>query len=188
MDGRRVSDGTIKTAQTDLVNGHRHQVEVVREVRRAEAPEPSYMENVIRVEEQDGMKIYDRVVVRSDRGHTHGVRVEGEGDDAKVILESAQGYFRSRVPVYASGLTFFDKEGKQKDSGVSVGDEWTYRSYVDGGASLSKAVYEYNNFRPERFDNPDLVELELTLGVFSNLSRQDRAAGAGANCVGECSG
>jgi len=81
------------------------------------------------------------------------------------------GNFRARIPIYASKLAFTDRNGELKATGINVGDEWNYRGYVDGGspvgpASLSSAIFEYDNFTAETFGNKEIVRLEMTLGVF----------------------
>ena len=37
----------------------------------------------------------------------------------------------ARVPVYGK-LRFLDRTGQPAEKGINVGDEWTYRSFIDG--------------------------------------------------------
>jgi hypothetical protein len=46
---------------------------------------------------------------------------------------------------------------------VNVGNEWTYRSYVEGG-TLAAAVWKFDNIRPDRF--PEGLPLDMTIRVF----------------------
>ena len=90
---------------------------------------------------------------------------------SRINLGPATGYFRARVPAYANSLVFFDSDGSPNQRGIDVGREWSYRGYVDGGNairpnSLAKAELVFDNITPERFENPDLLILEMTLSVF----------------------
>ena len=103
--------------------------------------------------------------------HIHRVKVDGDDDSATVTLGNATGYFRARVPIYARKLSFTNRNGELKTTGINVGDEWEYRGYVDGGspigpASLSSAIFEYEGFTPALFRDGDILPLEMTLGVF----------------------
>lgn len=93
--------------------------------------------------------------------HWHEVRREGEGPHAKYVLGPPQGTLQARLPVYGK-LTFYDRDGKL-GSGVNVGNEWTYRSYLEGG-TLASAVWEYSGITEQDF--PNGFPLELTLRVF----------------------
>jgi hypothetical protein len=47
------------------------------------------------------------------------------------------------VPQYGK-LKFIDRSGQAKDSGISVGNEWTYRSFIDGGTQAT-AIWTFDN-------------------------------------------
>lgn len=168
--GRRVSANAIKEAFTGFDSGHRHRIEVVEEIRDADKP-PKYKGNILSQRTRpDGKEIFERVFVRPAAGHTHSVTIVGEGDDAEIKLGPANGYFRARVPTYCSEVVFYDREG-QISSGIDVGREWRYRGYIDGGNlmnrnSLSKAVFQFDEFTADSFRNPEVLPLEMTLGVF----------------------
>lgn len=57
------------------------------------------------------------------------------------IPADAQSQLISRVPVYGD-LTFADKFGGPARKGISVGDEWEFRSYLEGGTK-SRAYYNF---------------------------------------------
>ena len=170
--GRRVSPGTVMAAETESVSGHRHRIEVVSDVRDPRERQPEDESNIWKKEvRNDGRNVYYRLLTELKAGHVHRVEVNGEARDAEVSLGNATGYFRSRVPVYASGLQFFNRKGQAKDKGISVGKEWEYRGYVDGGSfmgptSLSEAMFTYERFPKDKFADLEILPLELTLGVF----------------------
>jgi hypothetical protein len=68
----------------------------------------------------------------------------------------------ARVPVYGQ-LRFRDRDGAHAMEGINVGDQWTYRQYIEGG-TLAAAVWHFQGLTPEKF--PDGLKLNMTLGVF----------------------
>ncbi len=173
LDGRRVSENAVKEALTTFESGHRHRLELIQDIREAGDPPPENMESVVSQESLPGNRIlYQRVICSSLGSHRHRVRVEGSNEQARIYLSSALGYFRARVPIYAQQLSFTDREGVENREGINVGNEWSYRGYVDGGsssfrASLSEARFDFDNFRESRFSGSnDFVVLEMTLAVF----------------------
>lgn len=69
---------------------------------------------------------------------------------------------RARVPTYGK-LRFTDKDGQQRSHGISVGSEWTYRSYVEG-ATQASGVWTFDDVSEQRFG--DDLQLDLTVRVF----------------------
>lgn len=103
--------------------------------------------------------------VEMENNHWHGLRVAPELLAAKkgtAHTGGPEGGLIARVPVYGR-LKFVDRGGKPSDKGVSVGDEWTYRSYIEGG-TLAAAVWTFGNITPQEF--PNGLPVELNLGVF----------------------
>ena len=47
-------------------------------------------------------------------------------------LGPPEGMLLARVPIYGK-LSFRDRTGQPAEKGINVGDEWTYRSYIEGG-------------------------------------------------------
>lgn len=100
--------------------------------------------------------------VEQQKGHWHDVTKVGEGKDAKYILSNAQGDLEARVPIFGK-LTYRDRQGNITNRGINTGDEWEYRSAIEGGTA-SEAVWKFRDIRPERF--PEGLPLELTIQVF----------------------
>ncbi|MEL7499420.1 MAG: hypothetical protein AAFN77_17575 [Planctomycetota bacterium] len=200
LTGRRVSDEAFMEAQTNVVSGHAHALELLRDIRSPNDPEPLQKTNIInQIQLPDGRIEYHRIKCVETAGHTHRVIVDGEGDTATIRLGPAVGFFRARVPVMASELQFFGRDGEPKKGGYSVGKESTYRGYIDGGdyrsrTSLSKAEFSFFDFRPELFPSLEqgkapFVQLELRLMVFrTHKGDIEKRVGAGVrfeSIVGE---
>ena len=105
--------------------------------------------------------------VEMEQGHTHSLIVpkaaaDGHDKDAALATGPAEGMLLARVPVYGK-LSFLDRTGKPAEKGVNVGDEWTYRSFIEGG-SLAAAVWKFENISKEQF--PDGLPVEMSIEVF----------------------
>ncbi len=94
--------------------------------------------------------------------HEHSVWIVGEGDDQQVMIGPPRGALVARVPIYGT-LRFKDRTGRP-GQGISVGKEWTYRQYIEGG-SLAAGVWTFDGITPERYPE-GYLPLEMTLGVF----------------------
>jgi hypothetical protein len=102
--------------------------------------------------------------VEMEQGHWHELTAAKEGDAISYQLGSPQGQLVARVPLYGK-LTFRDRDGAEgKDKGANVGDEWDYRSFVEGG-TLAAAVWEFDGITEEAFPNGGLPA-ELTIRIF----------------------
>ncbi len=88
-----------------------------------------------------------------------------------LTVSGPEGAFMARVPVWGE-LTFKDRSGKGTARGISVGKEWTYRSFIEGG-TVAAAIWTFQNITPERF--PDGLPVEMTIRVFrSHKGKIDR--------------
>jgi hypothetical protein len=97
-------------------------------------------------------------------GHTHDVIVTGEGKDRKVTLGPAKDMLQAKAPVYGK-LQILDRNGNPSDTGINIGDEWTYRGYIEGGYNTkSRAIWTFSGITKERY--PEFLPLELNLQVF----------------------
>jgi hypothetical protein len=67
----------------------------------------------------------------------------------------------AKVPIYGK-LRFYDRTGRP-GKGISVGKEWTYRRYIEGG-SLAAAVWTFEGISAERY--PNGLPLEMNISVF----------------------
>ncbi|HMO83757.1 MAG TPA: hypothetical protein PKC18_02435 [Lacipirellulaceae bacterium] len=91
-------------------------------------------------------------------GHTH--QIEPDGDGYRVL--SPDGYIQARVPQYGK-LRFIDRSGQAKSRGISVGNEWTYRSFIDGNTPAT-AIWTFENV--DESLNPNELPLALIVEVF----------------------
>jgi len=94
-------------------------------------------------------------------GHTHSVVRSGEGPDAQFIVGPPEGLLTARV-VKRGQLRFLNRAG-DPGPGINVGEEWGYRSYIEGG-TLATAIWTFENMTADRYT--DGIDLELTLRVF----------------------
>jgi hypothetical protein len=93
--------------------------------------------------------------------HDHQVWVEGEGENRRYRVGPPEGALVARVPIYGR-LSFLDRTGRP-GKGISVGKEWTYRQYIEGG-SLASGVWMFQGITADQF--PDYIPLEMNLSVF----------------------
>ncbi len=100
---------------------------------------------------------------RLENGHTHTVSIEGKGDSARYRVGPPEGVLVARVPIRGK-LRFRDTQGVDKQEGINVGDEWFYRSYIQGGTDAA-AIWTFTGLREREFPE-DRLPLEMTLGVF----------------------
>ncbi|MCS7304569.1 MAG: hypothetical protein NZ602_05610 [Thermoguttaceae bacterium] len=94
-----------------------------------------------------------------EQGHTHRVI---QHPDGKLEVGPPEGNLIARVPLYGK-LRFLDRQGQPTDKGINVGEEWEYRSYIDGRTGAA-AIWTFEGIHPERF--PEGLLVEMTLGVF----------------------
>ena len=171
VTGKRVSQNALYDAATTEDNGHVHRLEIISDVRPADAPELEADDIIRTIKRDDGKVEYQRVMCLPVGNHTHAVTVTGEGDDAKISLGNSVGYFRARVPIYASEMTFYNREGEVSNKGINVGKESKRRGYVDGGSArnpstLSRVTFSFDDVRRNRFPELDFVPIDLDLGVY----------------------
>jgi len=95
-------------------------------------------------------------------GHWHEITARADGDKTAYTLSEPRGMFVARVPVYGE-LRFKDRGGHGGDRGISVGKEWKYRSFIEGG-TLAAAIWTFHDITPERF--PNGLPIEMTIRVF----------------------
>lgn len=102
-------------------------------------------------------------------GHSHEIERAGDG----YRVSSPIGYVRARVPQYGK-LRFIDRAGQAKTTGISVGNEWTYRSFIDGNTPAT-AIWTFANVdqsldpktrAPNDEDVSSVFPLALTVEVF----------------------
>ncbi len=100
--------------------------------------------------------------VEMEQRHTHPLVVQKDGGKVTYRIGPAEGMLVARVPVYGK-LAFRDRTGQPAEKGINVGDEWTYRSFIEGG-TLAAAVWTFQGITPERF--PNGLPVEMTIEAF----------------------
>jgi hypothetical protein len=112
-------------------------------------------------EDSDGKKSY-KAATDTQMRHTHDIQVVGDGDNVKFEIGPPEGALQARVPVYGK-LRFVDRSGRPADKGINVGNEWGYRSYIEGDSG-ARAIWTFSGITESRFRNG--LPVELTLRVF----------------------
>jgi hypothetical protein len=92
------------------------------------------------------------------QGHRHAVRRSGTG----YTVGAAEGLLEARRPLRGT-LRFLDREGRPSTKGISVGSEWTYRQYIEGG-SLAAAIWKFEGISEREY--ADGLPLEMIVRVF----------------------
>ena len=137
------------TVLTTTVQSHHHTLHVDVDASTAAGDEKGVRQGVVRTDPENG--------------HSHEITytVPAQGDVA-YACSGPLGQLQARVPIYGK-LHYRNREGKDTNKGINVGDEWEYRGYVEGG-TLSAAVWRFTGLREEDF--PRGLPVEMTLGVF----------------------
>jgi ABC-type transport system involved in multi-copper enzyme maturation permease subunit len=103
----------------------------------------------------------------STNEHEHAITSREVGGETLYELSGPQGLFRARVPLYGK-LRFLDRQGVAVAKGISVGSEWTYRSFIEGGTSAA-AIWTFsgvNESTLRREGDEQALPLELIVRVF----------------------
>lgn len=98
-------------------------------------------------------------VAMEQHGHTHSIRGLGPG---RYEVGAPEGILQARRPLRGR-LSFLGRNGLPSTRGISVGDEWAYRSYIEGG-TLAAAIWAFEGVREADF--PDGLPLESEIHVF----------------------
>ena len=159
---------------------HRHEVEVATLVEDAtivddkgnrglsgRTSEDDYHRHTVFIE-PDGRGYTD-----TQKGHRHLVTRIGKGDKARYVVGPPVGQMQARMPQYGS-LSFLDRAGKPTSKGINVGNEWTYRSYIEGG-TLGAANWTFDNITARRF--PASKEFEHGIPVDLDAARLPQLQG-----------
>ncbi len=131
-------DGSTKTLQqgwTTKAHGHRHRVFI---------------------------DLQGRARLDMEQGHTHVAKAE-PGVEGGFVLGGPEGLLTARIPKYGR-LVFRNRQGFDEVKGISVGDEWTYRSYIEGGSEAA-AIWTFSGMRESDFPG-DTIPVEMNIGVF----------------------
>ena len=98
----------------------------------------------------------------STQGHRHEVRAVTTGNAQTYAVGPALGLLEARKPLRGT-LRFLDRSGLPSTKGISVGAEWSYRQYIDGG-SLAAAIWTFNGITEQEFAKG--LPLEMIVRVF----------------------
>ena len=114
--------------------------------------------------------------------HWHEVATENSAGETQYVVSPPRDMFRARVPVYGK-LKFLDRTGQEKAKGVNVGNEWGYRSYIQGG-SQAAAIWTFNDVDEATY--PDGLPLEMFIRVFRTHKGiiEDEATGEAHGILG----
>lgn len=100
----------------------------------------------------------DGIVVSANHDHSHGAVVS---DDGTISFGESEGNLQARVPKYGR-LRYIDRNGEE-GRGVSVGSEWGYRRYIEGGTPAT-AIWTFEGLKPTDFT--DGIPVEMVIRVF----------------------
>ncbi len=107
-------------------------------------------------------------IAKSTNEHEHEITSKEVGGETTYHLSGPRGLLRARVPEYGK-VRFTDRKGVEVAKGVSVGSEWTYRSFVEGGTPMS-AIWTFSGINENSFrrdsDGAEVLPLELIVRVF----------------------
>jgi ABC-type transport system involved in multi-copper enzyme maturation permease subunit len=103
-------------------------------------------------------------------GHKHHVTMTtGADGKQEFTVGPHEDLLTARVPVRGK-LRIIDRDGNFKEKGISVGKEWDYRGFIDGG-TLAKAIWTFdgvdeNSLFHDRPEEERGLPLEMTIRVF----------------------
>ena len=104
----------------------------------------------------------------STNEHEHAITSREIGGEMVYAVDEPQGFMRARVPQYGK-LRFLDRSGVEVPRGISVGSEWTYRSFIEGGTRAA-AIWTFTGIDESVLRTDDqgrqVLPLELIVRVF----------------------
>jgi hypothetical protein len=107
-------------------------------------------------------------VAKSTNEHQHDITSSQQGGETVYHISGPKGLLRARVPEYGK-VRFTDRKGVEVAKGISVGSEWTYRSFVEGGTPMS-AIWTFSGINESSLrkdeNGAQVLPLELIVRVF----------------------
>ncbi len=104
----------------------------------------------------------------STSGHEHKITSSERGGEMSYAVSGPTGMMRARVPKYGK-LRFLDRKGSDAAKGISVGSEWTYRSFIEGGSGAA-AIWTLDGINESVLqkgeDGSEYLPIELIVRVF----------------------
>jgi ABC-type transport system involved in multi-copper enzyme maturation permease subunit len=120
-------------------------------------------------EHQHDVEIYPDGTGRSlfSHEHEHVITSRQRGGEQDYEVSGPRGLLRARVPEYGK-LSFLDRKGTGVSRGISVGNEWTYRSFIEGGTPMA-AIWTFSGVDQSILRDTEggqVLPLELIVRVF----------------------
>ena len=104
----------------------------------------------------------------STNEHEHSIKAREQGGETVYDVSGPQGLLRARVPYYGK-LHYLDRKGVDVAKGISVGSEWTYRSFIEGGTPAA-AIWTFDGINDSSFrkdeNGAQTLPIELVVRVF----------------------
>lgn len=103
----------------------------------------------------------------STNQHEHTIASTQQGGETVYTVSGPRGLLRARVPHYGK-LSFLDRKGVPTAKGISVGAEWTYRSFIEGGTPAA-AIWTFSGINRSMLREENGVvglPIELIVRVF----------------------
>jgi hypothetical protein len=104
----------------------------------------------------------------STNEHEHKITSVERGGETTYEVSGPEGLLRARVPYYGK-LHYLDRKGVDVAKGISVGSEWTYRSFIEGGTPAA-AIWTFSGINENSFRKDDngvqVLPVELIVRVF----------------------
>ncbi|MEZ6134801.1 MAG: ABC transporter permease [Pirellulaceae bacterium] len=104
-------------------------------------------------------------VTDEQKGHMHVVTAREVNGELQYTIGPPEGLLEARIPIYAKTMAITDRDGSLKETGLNVGYESTYHTYIEG-AGLMSAIWTFEDLTPERFRGGDVLPIELSLQAF----------------------
>ncbi len=95
--------------------------------------------------------------------HWHQVQRETSGGEEVYVVGPPEGMLVARIVHLADEFHFLDRRGRPTNKGLNVGNQWTYRGYIEGGSKMA-ARWLFRGVSADRY--PRGLPVEMTLSVF----------------------
>jgi ABC-type transport system involved in multi-copper enzyme maturation permease subunit len=114
-------------------------------------------------EDQDASEVENWTDFAS--GHRHQISTDVVGGEKVYRIGPREDLETARVPILADEEDFYmiDRDG-QRGRGISVGQEWGYRRFIEGNTPMA-AVWTFENVNEDRFPHGGIL-IERTLRIF----------------------
>lgn len=104
-------------------------------------------------------------IALAEYGHAHDITTDSNG---RLVVQTPNDVLRARVPLRGK-IRFLDPKGVETARGISVGNEWAYRSFIEGGSSAA-AIWTFEGINSSTLkttaDGSKYLPVELIVRVF----------------------